>query len=190
MEGRAMVLLALTLALIVCSNTSLADTEYYSKTRSYTLMKNKVTNLHFYYHDTLSGPNPSSVLVAKPKNTTKPKTAPFGSLYAIDDPLTVDPDPASKVIGSAQGLYVSSSQEDTTTLVTYVDFGFTAGEFNGSSISIVSRNLVENKEREVAVVGGRGKFRMAQGVALLRTYSLNPSTGDAIVEYNVTVVHY
>ncbi|KAF5743236.1 dirigent protein 4-like [Tripterygium wilfordii] len=96
MEGRAMVLLALTLALIVCSNTSLADTEYYSKTRSYTLMKNKVTNLHFYYHDTLSGPNPSSVLVAKPKNTTKPKTAPFGSLYAIDDPLTVDPDPASK----------------------------------------------------------------------------------------------
>ncbi|KAF5727830.1 dirigent protein 4-like [Tripterygium wilfordii] len=98
MEGRAMMLLALALALalIACSNTSLADAKYYSKTRPYTPMKNKITNLHFYYHDTLSGPNPSSVLVAKPKNTTKPKIAPFGSLYAIDDPLTVGPDPASK----------------------------------------------------------------------------------------------
>ncbi|XP_038705647.1 dirigent protein 4-like [Tripterygium wilfordii] len=188
MEGRTIVLLALAVALIACTSTSLAQTEYYSKTSPYSSMKNQVTNLHFYFHDTLSGQNPSVTLVAKPNTTGATQVAPFGSLFAIDDPLTVGPDPASELIGRAQGLYVSSSQEELT-LVMYVDFGFTAGEFNGSSFSVVSRNPVMNTERELAVVGGRGKFRMAQGFALLKTYSLNASTGDAIVEYNVTVVH-
>ncbi|KAF5727831.1 dirigent protein 4-like [Tripterygium wilfordii] len=105
MEGRAMVLLALALALIASTNTSLAHTHYYSKPRPYTPMKKHVTNLHFYFHDTVSGPNPSAVLVAKPNTTSKPNLPTFGLLYAIDDPLTVGPDPASEAIGRAQGLY-------------------------------------------------------------------------------------
>ena len=70
-----------------------------------------------------------------------------------------------------------------------MDFGFTQGEFNGSSISVFSRNPITETERELAVVGGRGKFRMAKGFAHLKTYFVNFMSGDAIVEYNVTVIH-
>ncbi|KAJ0010531.1 hypothetical protein Pint_34361 [Pistacia integerrima] len=82
------------------------------------------------------------------------------------------------------GVYVSASQ-DKVTMVAYLDFGFTWG-----SISVFSRNPVLERERELAVVGIRGKFRMARGFALLKTYFVNETTGDVVVDYKVTVVHY
>ncbi|KAJ0969024.1 hypothetical protein J5N97_021920 [Dioscorea zingiberensis] len=137
------------------------------------------------------GAHPTAVLVAKPNGTTivDGNPTPFGSVFAIDDPITDGPDLDSQVIGNAQGLYVSSDQNKLS-LVLFVDFGFTTGEFNGSSISVFSRNPVLEVDRELAVVGGRGKFRLARGFANLRTYSLNGTNGDAIIEYNVTVFHY
>ncbi|XP_038707218.1 dirigent protein 4-like [Tripterygium wilfordii] len=186
--GRVVVL-ALTLIFFI-NSAALADDKYYTKSRPYVHKKKHITNLHFYFHDTLSGKNPSAILVAKSNGTTTSPTSPtpFGTVFAIDDPLTVSPNKSSEVIGNVQGLYVSSGQ-DVLTLVAYFDFGFTKGEFNGSSISVFSRNPVTNKERELAVVGGRGKFRMARGFALLNTYFVDMKTGDAIVEYNVTVIH-
>ncbi|KAJ0969032.1 hypothetical protein J5N97_021909 [Dioscorea zingiberensis] len=154
------------------------------------LGKEKVTQLHFFFHDTISGDNPSAVLVAQRNGTKVGNGSPgqFGEVYVIDDPLTESPDPNSKVVGHAQGLYMSAGQKELV-LVFAVDFGFTSGEFNGSSISVLSRNPVLNTDRELAVVGGRGKFRMARGFANLHTYSIN-TIGDAVVEYNVTVFHY
>lgn len=166
--------------------------EYYSETRPSTPKQQVVTNLHFFFHDTLTAPNPSAVLIAKPTLTggdNSSSATPFGSLLAIEDPLTVGPDPKSEKIGNARGMYVSSGQH-VPTLTMYVDFGFTSGEFNGSSISVFSRNPITEKKRELAVVGGRGRFRMARGVALLNTYSVNLTNGNAIVEYNVTLYHY
>ncbi|KAL9377123.1 hypothetical protein Peur_031243 [Populus x canadensis] len=75
-----------------------------------------------------------------------------------------------------KGPYVSSSQH-IPSLVTYFHFGFTAGEFNGSSISVFSRNPISNTKRELAVVGRRGEFRLATGFAQLKTYFLN-ATND------------
>ncbi|XVE48895.1 hypothetical protein DITRI_Ditri01bG0038400 [Diplodiscus trichospermus] len=49
-------------------------------------------------------------------------------------------------------------------------------------------NPVTEKERELAVIGGRGKFRMAKGFAVLKTYFLINTS--VIVEYNVTVIHH
>lgn len=154
-------------------------------------MKEQVTNLHFFFHDILGGKNPSAVLVAKAKNTTigDKSPTPFSTVFAVDDPLTVGPELTSEVIGNCQGLYASTGQ-DNLSLVVYFDFGFTKGEFNGSAISVFSRNPVLETERELAVVGGRGKFRMARGFAQLKTFSVNQTNGDAIVEYNVTVFHY
>ena len=83
-----------------------------------------------------------------------------------------------------------SAGQDVLTLVVYMDFGFIQGVFNGISIVMFSRNPIALKEREVAVVGGRGKFKMTKGFALLKTYRANFTTGDAIVECNVTVIHY
>ncbi|XVE93800.1 hypothetical protein REPUB_Repub01dG0226200 [Reevesia pubescens] len=162
---------------------------YYSDSLPYVPAPEKLTYLHFFLHDTITGKNPTSVLVASPNITIFPNGAqvPFGSVFATDDPLTVGPDLTSEIIGNAQGLMVSTGQ-DVLSLSVFWDFGFTQGEFNGSSFSVLSRNPITQRERELAVVGGRGKFRMATGFALLKTYSSN--NGNAIVEYNVTLIHY
>ena len=164
---------------------------YYSDSLPYVPAPEKVTYLHFFLHDTMSGKNPSAVMVARPNMTTafNDTPSPFGSVFATSDPLTVGPDLTSKVVGNAQGLVVSTGQ-DVLSLVLYLDFGFTQGEFNGSSFSVFSRNPITQTERELAVVGGRGKFRMATGFAQLKTYFVNITSSDAIVEYNVTVIHH
>lgn len=168
-----------------------ARSEYFSETVPRVQLTEKVTHLHFYLFDILSGERPSAVEVAHSNVTIGDQSAtPFGSVYAVDDPLLEGPDPSSKVIGNARGLYVSASEGRDLCLVMYIDYGFTAGKYKGSSISVFSRNPVTEPRREVAVVGGRGKFRMARGFAKLRTHYLNVTNGDAIIEYKVTVYHY
>ncbi|CAL9195630.1 unnamed protein product [Musa hybrid cultivar] len=153
-------------------------------------MKQKVTNLHFFFHDILSGDKPTSVRVAAPKNLSSlVKEKLFGTMFVIDDPLTEGPEADSKVLGSAQGYYIISGQ-DSPMLVLAADYGFTTGPYNGSSFSLFSRNPVMDTDRELSVVGGRGAFRMAQGIAKLHTHSIDAATGDAVVEYNVTLFHY
>ncbi|KAG6501317.1 dirigent protein 4-like [Zingiber officinale] len=149
--------------------------------------KKVTTNLHFFFHDTLSGPDPSAVLVASAVGRTGPAGA-FGNLFVVDDPLTEAPEADSPVVGYARGFYMSASRRSVM-LVMGLDYGFTAGPFNGSSFSVFSQNPILDGERELAVVGGRGKFRMAQGFAFLRTHSVNVTSGDAVVEYNVTLFH-
>jgi hypothetical protein len=117
-------------------------------------------------------------------------TTPFGHLYAIDDLLREGPNESSKVIGNVQGLYISSSQSEDMTIVMYLDFGFTKGKFKGSSISVFSRNPITEPNREFAVVGGRGKFRLARGFVECKTHFFDPKPSDAILEYHVTVLHY
>ncbi|KAE8711719.1 Dirigent protein 4 [Hibiscus syriacus] len=181
---------SLILALVLVLGTAVAVAPcrgYYSGAEPYVPAPKKVTHLHFFLQDIMSGENPSAVVVARPNVTTASNDT-FGSVVATDDLLTIGPNVTSGVIGNAQGLWVSTGRE-VSCLTVYMDFGFTVGEFNGSSISIFSRNPVSQTERELAVVGGRGKFRMAQGYAQLKTYYVNFTTGDAIVEYKVTVIH-
>ncbi|XP_058781070.1 dirigent protein 15-like [Vicia villosa] len=184
----------IVLALFLCSITIPVQSEYHSEGNIKALhLKEKVTHLHFYLFDILSGKNPSAVQIAQPNITlgASQSATPFGHLYAIDDPLKDGPNETSNVIGNAQGLYLSSSKSENLTLVLYVDFGFTTGKFKGSSLSLFSRNPVtEPKPRELAIVGGRGKFRLARGYAKVKTHFLDFKNGDAILEYDVTVLHY
>ncbi|KAI9123575.1 hypothetical protein K1719_004875 [Acacia pycnantha] len=144
--------------------------------------KETVTNLHFYFHDIVSGNNPSAIRVVQPADSYKLTTL-FGAVVMVDDPLTETPDPNSKLVGRAQGLYTSACQRELGLLMS-MSFSFT----DGSSISILGKNSALNPVREMAVVGGTGKFRMARGYALAQTHWFN-AAGDAIVAYNVTVVH-
>ncbi|KAK7840467.1 dirigent protein 4 [Quercus suber] len=132
----------------------------------------------------------SAVRVVQANGTSNNNTSltPFGTIWVVDDPLTEGPDPNSMVIGNSRGVYVSAGHDELM-LVAYLDFGFTNGEFNGSSISVLSRNPVADIEREFAVVGGRGKFRMARGFANLKCIFFNVSTGDSIVEYTMVLRH-
>ncbi|XVE93803.1 hypothetical protein REPUB_Repub01dG0226500 [Reevesia pubescens] len=181
--------LILTCIMVLCFFTASVHSHYHSQTLPWVPKAAKVTNLHFFLHEILSGENATAVMVARANitNNANNSTVPLGCVAVLDDQIKIGSEHNSEVIGNAQGLAVSPSRNGATVVV-YLDFGFTKGEFNGSSISVFSRNLVTETERELAVVGGRGKFRMATGFALLKTYFLNQT--NLIVEYNVTVFHY
>ncbi|KAK6159569.1 hypothetical protein DH2020_006883 [Rehmannia glutinosa] len=150
--------------------------------------KEKLTKLHFYFHDIVSGKNPSAITVAQSNFTLKSPTG-FGLVRMMDDALTIGPEPNSKIIGRAQGIYGSASLEEVGLLMT-LNFVFTEGEYNGSTLSVLGHNPVFREYREMPIVGGSGVFRLARGVATAKTVWFNVTSGDAVVEYNVMVLHY
>ncbi|KAF8019831.1 hypothetical protein BT93_G0505 [Corymbia citriodora subsp. variegata] len=152
------------------------------------LKKEKLSHLHFYFHDILSGRSPTAVPVAEAKMTNTSATA-FGLVVMIDDPLTEGPVLSSKIVGRAQGLYTSASLNDVGLLMVQ-NYVFNEGKYNGSTLSVLGRNAVFSDVREMPIVGGSGLFRFARGYAQARTHSIDLRTGDAVVEYNVYVFHY
>ena len=60
--------------------------------------KEKLTHFKVYWHDIVSGRNPTSVQVVTPKNTTSTTTG-FGIVSMIDDPITAGPELSSKMVG-------------------------------------------------------------------------------------------
>ncbi|CAN6926373.1 unnamed protein product [Brassica oleracea] len=128
------------------------------------------------------GHNPTSVKVAEAAQTNTSKTY-FGSMFVMDCPLTTLPNIGSKRIGYAQGMTASASQTELGLLM-ILHFVFTEREYNGSTISILGRNLVFENVREMPVVGGSGAFRFARGYAEGKTYSLDVKSGNATLEYN------
>ncbi|CAN7075273.1 unnamed protein product [Brassica oleracea var. botrytis] len=128
------------------------------------------------------GHNPTSVKVAEAAQTNTSKTY-FGSMFVMDCPLTTLPNISSNIIGYAQGMTASASQTELGLLM-ILHFVFTEREYNGSTISILGRNLVFENVREMPVVGGSGLFRFARGYAEGKTYSLDVKSGNATLEYN------
>lgn len=92
-------------------------------------------------------------------------------------------------MGRSQGLYAAASQEEAGLLMV-MNFVLLEGKYNGSTITILGRNRVVSKVREMPVIGGSGLFRYARGYVEASTYSFNQTSGDAVVEYNVYVLHY
>ncbi|WZZ07534.1 hypothetical protein YC2023_093455 [Brassica napus] len=88
-----------------------------------------------------------------------------------------------------QGFYSGAAQKEFSFLVG-MNFAFKTGKYNGSTITILGRNPVLSKVREMPIVGGSGLFRFARGYVEARTKLLNLKNGDAIVEYSCYVLHY
>ncbi|KAK6918850.1 Dirigent protein [Dillenia turbinata] len=148
----------------------------------------KQTNLVFFMHDWESGDNITAVAVAGlPNKPWKPLA--FGTLFAIDDDLTTGVDRKSAQIGRAHGLYVYSALDgsDCHMLLSLV---FTSKEYSGSTLEIQGADRLLQKSREVSVVSGTGKFRLARGYATLETAFLDLPNSNAILKWNVTVFHY
>ncbi|XP_073128152.1 dirigent protein 22-like [Henckelia pumila] len=150
--------------------------------------KEKVTKLHFFFHDIVGGKNPTAITVAQANSTPQSPTG-FGLVRVMDDALTVGPERQSKYLGGAQGIYGSASLEDLGLLM-ILNFVFTDGKYNGSTLSVLGHNPVLHEYRELAVVGGSGVFRLARGIATAKTVWFNLTTTDAVVEYHVMVLHY
>ena len=143
----------------------------------------KLTRLHFYFHDTLDGTNPTAIRIAGPSKRS------FGTTMMADDPLTEGPEANSKLVGRAQGIYALASQHDIGLLVV-MNFAFLKGMYNGSALSILGHNPILDRVREMPIVGGSGVFRYARGYALAKTVWFNQKTGNVVVEYNVSVLHF
>ncbi|KAG8368128.1 hypothetical protein BUALT_Bualt15G0012900 [Buddleja alternifolia] len=118
----------------------------------------KVAKLHFYIQDAL----------------------------VLDDVVTAKPDPNSKVLGRAQGV-ITSADLEVAALTMNLNIVFTAGKYNGSTVTILGRNPIMSVDRELPVVGGTGAFRMARGYAVSNTYSYDVAANYGVLEYTVYV---
>ncbi|KAF8403941.1 hypothetical protein HHK36_012048 [Tetracentron sinense] len=152
------------------------------------LKKEKLTHFRLFWHDIVIGRNQSAVKVAAGPATNASATM-FGAVSIIDDALTEGPELSSKLLGRAQGLYSSASKSEVG-LFMAMNFAFMVGKYNGSTITILGRNTVFSKVREMPVIGGSGLFRFARGYAQARTQKFDNKSGNAIVEYNIFILHY
>ncbi|CAA2970459.1 dirigent 11-like [Olea europaea subsp. europaea] len=146
------------------------------------------TKLTFYVHDYLTGDDTSAVTVAgKDGHTTS--ILHFGTLLAVDDPVTEGPDPKSKEIGRAQGMYINS-QLDGKGLHLVFSVIFTEGPYRGSTLEIQGADLFAMKEREFSIVSGTGYFRFVMGYGIMTTEMLDIPNLRAILKLVITVKHY
>ncbi|XP_074589763.1 dirigent protein 11-like [Curcuma longa] len=144
-----------------------------------------VTHLHFFFHDVVSGRNPTVARILDPVKSPPTRTF-LGMANIMDDLLTEGPQPTSRAVGRAQGLYASSDLTEIAFLQ-IMNLVFTDGDYNGSALTVMGRNPPLHDVREMPVVGGTGPFRFARGYAQAHTHTLS-ANGDAIVEYNVYVM--
>ncbi|KAM7252137.1 hypothetical protein ACFE04_024020 [Oxalis oulophora] len=98
-----------------------------------------------------------SVLVARPTtgNTNSSTNPNFGSLFAIDSPLTESLDSNSKQVGRLEGLEVVSSSTNNPSTTSYMNhIVFTRGKCSGSSLSffgIITDDDAIVKERPIVI---------------------------------------
>ncbi|CAN6250559.1 unnamed protein product [Urochloa humidicola] len=133
-----------------------------------------LTHLHFYFHEVQAGaPNATVVNVASlHKNAST-----FGDVNVFDNALREGPEPASRLIGRAQGIAVHASLDESGGL-TAIDFVFSDyGEYSGSTLATLGHFTVSGPS-ERSIVGGTGKLRFARGYM---TSKLLSSAGASIV---------
>ncbi|KAI3706878.1 hypothetical protein L6452_24917 [Arctium lappa] len=157
---------------------------------AYTYPKNKYkqTNLVLYVHDNLTGDDASAMIVAGKDGPTT-SIMHFGTLLAHDDPVTTNPDPESKQVARAQGMYINS-QLDGKALYMIFSVMFTDGEYKGSTLEIQGADSFVLKEREFSVVSGTGYFRFVKGYGIMTTEFLDIPNLRAIIKLNITVRHF
>ncbi|RDX71945.1 Dirigent protein 3, partial [Mucuna pruriens] len=172
--------------------SSLVTANYYqniSPTHLYS--REKLTHIRFYFHEIITSPNPSLIIIDPPKVMSN-SPLPFGTLVVLENPLTIGPEFDSKRVGKAQGFYISATQKEGIELeiVMGMTLAFMEGEFNGSTLSVLGRNHIISDVREMPIIGGTGAFRFARGFVHARSVKVDYIKGDATVEYNVYVYHY
>uniref|UniRef100_A0A0D9WUM9 Dirigent protein n=1 Tax=Leersia perrieri TaxID=77586 RepID=A0A0D9WUM9_9ORYZ len=144
--------------------------------------------MKLFLHDVVSGSNPTAVQVIKGPGSggVSGLSTGFGDTTVIDDALTETSSPTSTELGRAQGFYMVASQSSSSlTLMVCINLYFTSGDNNGSTIAVMGHDDAMAAVRELSVVGGTGKFRMATGYVLWKTSSM--SANDGVFELDVFV---
>ncbi|GMI72497.1 hypothetical protein like AT2G21110 [Hibiscus trionum] len=103
MERRSMLVYVVVVVCNLIVIPTCCHCHYYSKSLPYTPAE-KVTELHFFFHDTINGENPSAIKVAHPSFPTafNDTPGPFGSpsIFVINDLVTAGPEKTSQVTSS------------------------------------------------------------------------------------------
>ncbi|XP_072999112.1 pterocarpan synthase 1-like [Typha latifolia] len=146
--------------------------------------KEKHTHLRLFFHEVESGPNATIYNVVNLNESSPSYT--FGDIHVVDSILREGPDTSSLLIGRAQGVVfdVAMDRNAGLSIITLV---FTAGEYSGSSITLLGM-VVPPTSSERTVVGGTGQFRMARGFSLNKMILWEEDY--LVAEFNIYVVHY
>ncbi|GJN33073.1 hypothetical protein PR202_gb21635 [Eleusine coracana subsp. coracana] len=145
-----------------------------------------LTHIHLYVHEKFAGPNATAAvgMVASPLGPN----ATFGSMGVVDDELRDGPDRVSSgLMGRFQGFIVGVDLHPGSGYITSVTLVFAAGEYAGSTVSIQGPLLSFTAPIERAVVGGTGKFRLAQGYSVTRSLG-NPTPETVVYEVDLFVL--
>ncbi|KAL9411110.1 hypothetical protein AB3S75_044821 [Citrus x aurantiifolia] len=90
----------------------------------------------------------------------------FGTITVIDDILTSNPELGSQAIGRAQGVYIASSVDGTSQMMTFTAM-IEGGEY-GDSLNFYGLYKIGSTMSRLSVTGGTGKFKNARGFAEVR----------------------
>jgi len=145
-------------------------------------------NMVFYMHDNLRGSNVTAIPVAG-LNGSSSSAGKFGTIVTISDVITRRPQitesDSDNIVGRAQGTYVNTNPVTGLDFLMVMTVVFQDMEYNGSTLEIQGTDRFAQPQREFAVVGGTGKFRLARGYAIASTEAL--SSPNSIIKFNTTV---
>uniref|UniRef100_A0ACD5UKV8 Uncharacterized protein n=1 Tax=Avena sativa TaxID=4498 RepID=A0ACD5UKV8_AVESA len=131
-----------------------------------------------YYHDILyngvnNTANATAAPVTKPtalSTAFKPNGTYFGMLVVFDDPITEGkalPAAGEEPAARAQGFYFYDKKETFNAWLCFsIVFNSTACK---GTLNLMGADLMDEKTRDLSVIGGTGDFFMARGVATIRT---------------------
>ncbi|CAN6212856.1 unnamed protein product [Urochloa humidicola] len=148
--------------------------------------RRRPVRLRVYMHDIVGGPGQTAVRLVKGPGPENPSMHPgnyFGDTVAVDDLLTEGLAVGSPAAGRTQGTYMTGSMARPVFVVS-VTLTLTAGQYNGSTLVVAGRDDTSEPVRELAVVGGTGRFRMASGYVLWSTARVE-SPLHAVLELDV-----
>lgn len=146
----------------------------------------KRTKFTIYFQDYAIGPNTSFFPIAGLPGS-KLNFTDFGTCFVTDDAITAIPNEGAPVMGRAQGIYVVTGMDGKNLLV-ILSLVFTSGTYNGSSIEIQGTSKQFDLTRELPVIAGTGKFRLARGYINSDNFFFDPERGYSVIQVNVTLV--
>jgi len=148
--------------------------------------RRRPVRLRVYMHDIVGGPGQTAALLVRGPGPENPSMHPgnyFGDTVAVDDLLTEGLAAGSAPVGRAQGTYMTGSMSRPVFVVS-VTLHLTAGPYNGSTLVVAGRDDTSEPVRELAVAGGTGALRRAQGHVLWSTARVE-SPLHAVLELDV-----
>ncbi|XP_021726184.1 dirigent protein 19-like [Chenopodium quinoa] len=111
---------------------------------------------------------------------------PFGSMFAVNDPLTETPNPSSKLLGYMEAFAVTTNFDGERMICTCRTTLNLKG-YKGELLNVGSCHFTQ--VTELPLVGGTGDFRFIQGYMIISPVDLMSPTTCYKVEFQLYWLH-